>query len=232
MPKRSRRRGQRGSRRRTWIALALLVIIAVSGIGVYVYTKPPATTSSNQTSTAESEYAVILTTQGQMVVQLYPNVAPKTVANFISLAESGFYNNLVWHRIVAGFVIQTGDPTSRNGGGNPSTWGQTGSNQTVPLEASATTVAEGYVNDAGYLAMARGSSTNSGSSEFFINLVNNPSLNGNYTVFGKVITGFSVATAIGNLPVASSCTSTGGLTCPPVDPTNAEVLGITIQPTP
>jgi peptidyl-prolyl cis-trans isomerase B (cyclophilin B) len=253
MPKRSRRRGSKRSNRRTWIALSLLVIIAVSGIGVYAYTAKPAQSTSSTTSTitsvtttstnscstgtsasngAQGDYAVIDTTQGTMVVQLYPNVAPKTVANFINLADTGFYNDLVWHRIVAGFVIQTGDPTSRCAQGDPSSWGGTGSSQTVPLEANSTTVAEGYVNDEGYLAMARGSSNDSGSSQFFINLTNNTSLNGQYTVFGKVITGLDVALAIGNLPVASSCASSGELTCPPVTPSQAEVLSIVIQETP
>jgi len=177
-------------------------------------------------------YAAIVTSQGKMVVQLFPNAAPKTVANFISLARSGFYNNLVWHRIVAGFVIQTGDPTSRNGLGNPASWGQTGSNQTVPLEASATTVAEGYVHDVGYLGIARSASPNSGSSQFFINLTNNSSLNGAYTIFGKIVSGLEVAMAIGNLPVADSCAQTGGLTCPPANPKDAQILSITIQSTP
>jgi len=167
-----------------------------------------------------------------MVVQLFPNVAPKTVANFISLADTGFYNDLVWHRIVAGFVIQTGDPTSRCAEGSPSSWGSTGSSQTVPLEANSSTVAQGYVNNVGYLAMARGSSNNSGTSQFFINLANNTSLNGLYTVFGKVITGLDVASAIGKLQVSATCASSGDITCPPVDPSNAEVLSITIQDSP
>jgi cyclophilin family peptidyl-prolyl cis-trans isomerase len=173
-------------------------------------------------------YAVIDTTQGRMVAQLFPDVAPKTVANFIALAEAGFYNNLVWYRIVAGFVIQTGDPTSRNGGGNPSIWGMTGSNQTVPLEANATTVAAGYVNDVGYLGMARAVSRDSGSSQFYINLADNAPLNGDYTVFGRVISGLDVAMAIGRLPVARS----RGIASIPADPTNAEVLSITIQSSP
>ena len=167
-----------------------------------------------------------------MVVQLFPDAAPKTVASFISLAQSGFYNNLVWHRIVAGFVIQTGDPTSKNGAGNPATWGSMGSTQTVPLEASAATVAKGYVHDVGYLGIARSSSPDSGSSQFFINLTNNSSLNGSYTVFGKVVSGLSVATAIGDLPVADTCRQTGGLACPPANPKDAEILSITIQDSP
>jgi len=177
-------------------------------------------------------YAVIATTQGRMVVQLFPNGAPRTVANFISLAQAGFYDNLVWHRIVAGFVIQTGDPTSRNGGGNPMRWGQTSSDQTVPLEANAATVGEGYVHGVGYLGIARSASPDSGSSQFFINLTDNASLNGGYTVFGKVISGLDVAMAIGNLPVADSCAQTGGLMCPPANPKDAEILSITIQGSP
>ena len=172
-------------------------------------------------------YAVINTTQGRMVVQLFPKAAPDTVANFIKLAESGFYNNLVWHRIVAGFVIQTGDPTSRNGGGDPMAWGQTGSGLTVRLEANPTTVAEGYVNDVGYVGMARGASRDSGSSQFYINLANNAPLNENYTVFGKVISGLDVAMAIGKLPVVSSRWAS-----PPVKPADAEVLSISIQDSP
>src|SRR5580704_13122538 len=134
---------------------------------------------------AGGNYAAIVTTQGTMVVQLFADMAPKTVANFVSLANAGFYNDLVWHRIVAGFAIQIGDPTTRNGGGNQSAWGQTGSDKRVPLEANATTVAQGCVNDIGYLGMARTSDPNSGSSQFFINLADNAFLNGQYAVFGK-----------------------------------------------
>jgi len=156
--------------------------------------------------------------------QLFPSVAPKTVANFVNLANSGFYNNLVWHRIVAGFVIQTGDPNTRNGGGNPATWGTGGSNTTVPLETNSADVAAGYVNNVGYLGMARSSSPNSGSSQFYINLADNPSLNGQYTVFGKVISGMNAALTIGSLPVNSNSQ--------PVTPSQAMVLSITIKNTP
>jgi cyclophilin family peptidyl-prolyl cis-trans isomerase len=184
------------------------------------------------TSGAAGPYAVIETTQGRMVVQLFPSMAPKTVANFISLSSSRFYDNLVWHRIVAGFAIQIGDPTTRNGGGDESTWGQTGSDKRVPLEADARTVAQGCVNDVGYLGMARTSDPNSGSSQFFINLADNAFLNGQYTVFGRVIGGMDVADAIGKLPVNPACISSGGANCQPLDPTNAEILSITIRDSP
>lgn len=220
----------------------VIVIVVAAGSGIYLYAlntpgllgKGPSgsTTSSVTLPANQTVYALINTTQGSMEAQLFPNVAPKTVANFVSLANSGFYNNLVWHRIVKGFAIQTGDPTTRNGGGNQATWGQTGSNQTVPLETNQTVVNEGYVNSDGYLAMARTSDPNSGSSQFYINLGNNTSLNGQYTVFGKVISGLNVATAIGNLPVNAACQSSGGTSCQPSNPTQAEVTSITIRNSP
>ena len=145
-------------------------------------------------------YATLDTTNGTIVVELYRAQAPKTVSNFVSLAESGFYTNLVWHRIVKGFVIQTGDPTTKNGGGDRSTWGQTGSSQTVPLEIDPT-----LHNNIGYLGMARSTDPNSGSSQFYVNLANNNSLDGQYTVFGKVINsgGMTAAYALANAPVNS-----------------------------
>jgi cyclophilin family peptidyl-prolyl cis-trans isomerase len=141
-------------------------------------------------------FATLLTPQGTIEVELYPAQAPKTVANFVNLAQQGFYNNLTWHRVVKGFVIQTGDPTSKNAGGNNNTWGQHGSSQTIPLEIDSS-----LHNLAGYLGMARSSDPNSGSSQFYINLADNPSLDGNYTVFGKVTAGMNFALTIGNVPV-------------------------------
>jgi cyclophilin family peptidyl-prolyl cis-trans isomerase len=147
-------------------------------------------------------YATLNTTNGTIVVELYRAQAPKTVANIVSLAQSGFYSNLVWHRIVPGFVIQTGDPTTQNGGGTRSTWGQGGSGQTVPLE-----IDNSLHNNLGYLGMARSSDVNSGSSQFYINLANNNSLDGKYTVFGKVITGMEVANTIARTPIYTDQTS-------------------------
>jgi len=143
-------------------------------------------------------FATFVTSSGTIVVELYQIQAPKTVDNFVSLAQSGFYTNLTWHRIVKGFVIQTGDPNTKNGGGDRSTWGTGGSSQTVPLE-----IVGSLHNNAGYLGMARSGDPNSGSSQFYINLADNHSLDGSYTVFGKVISGMDVALALGNTPVNS-----------------------------
>ena len=217
----------------TYVVVAVVGIIIVASAGFYVYATSHSTISSTHSTTIQTTssgvstsgilYAVISTTQGTMEVELFQSLTPKTVDNFVSLADSGFYTDLVWHRIVQGFVIQTGDPTSKNGQGTPCSWGSTGSTQTVPLE-----IVSSLHNYEGYLGMARSSDPNSGSSQFYINLANNTSLDGQYTVFGKVISGLNVALAIGNLPV-TNCQNGG---TPPQNPTAAEVLSITIRTTP
>ena len=163
-------------------------------------------------------YAVIDTTAGVIVAELFPASAPKTVANFVNLANAGFFNGLVWHRIVRGFVVQTGDPLTKNGGGDRGLWGTGGSSQRVPLEISS------LRNDTGTLGMARSRDPNSGSSQFYISLADNAFLNGQYTVFGKVITGLEVAKKMGDLPVNSSEQ--------PLAPTQAMVTSVTIRNTP
>jgi len=227
-------------------AVAIIVVLVVGSVA-FLYTThsygvfpapPSSSTSTGSTTSAStvagqgSTYAIINTTQGTIEVQLFPNAAPKTVANFVSLANSGFYNHLVWHRIAKGFAIQIGDPTTKDGGGTQANWGSTSSPTTVPLEANQSTVAQGFVNNVGYLGVARTQDPNSGSSQFFINLSNNTSLNGQYTVFGKVINGMDIVSAISNLPVNPQCGPSGQLTCQPLTPTQAEILSTTIRNTP
>ncbi len=191
---RTRRRERRG---RIYL-LGTLVLIILVAVGWYVYAS--AQSANRNAAPSGIVYAKLNTAQGTIEVELYRNSAPKTVTNFVSLAKSGFYDNLVWHRIAKGFVIQTGDPNTRNGGGDRSTWGQGGSSQTVPLEIDSS-----LHNYVGYLGMARHpDDPNSGSSQFYINLANNtsnPNLDGQYTVFGKVISGMDSAFAIGNVLV-------------------------------
>jgi len=231
----------KGPNRTILIAVvAVIAIIAIAG-GYYVYSSSQHTTSSLDTTTSVTQsgsaattsstaasasglvYAKLDTSQGTFEIELFQSLTPKTVANFVSLANSGFYNNLVWHRIVAGFVIQTGDPTTKNGEGSPCSWGSGSSNTTMPFE-----YAPSLPNDAGYVAMASTAPKTAGTSQFFVNLADNPSLNGNYTVFGKVISGMNVVDAIGNLPV-TNC-PTGGT--PPSDPADAMLISVTIQNSP
>jgi cyclophilin family peptidyl-prolyl cis-trans isomerase len=177
-----------------------VTVLAIGKTGTTTVTATPTVTQAITTSAANPSagtYVKIGTSMGTIEVQLFPTSAPKTVANFVNLTNSGFYNNLVWHRIVKGFVIQTGDPNTRNGG-DRSLWGTGASSQSVPLEIDPS-----LHNYAGYLGMARGSDPNSGSSQFYINLANNTSLDGQYTVFGKVIAGMDVVQAIAGVPVNS-----------------------------
>src|SRR6266849_9005861 len=134
-----------GARRRTIITriAAAAIVAIIAGAGSYIYISNQGTTTQGSTSCTtgtlvvgapKGTYAKINTSLGCIEVQLYPSAAPKTVANFVNLSQTGFYNNLVWHRIVPGFVIQTGDPNTRNGGGNKTAWGQGTSGTNVPFE--------------------------------------------------------------------------------------------------
>jgi cyclophilin family peptidyl-prolyl cis-trans isomerase len=188
---------KRQGRGRLYLLLGV-ALIAIVVVGVYAY-------SASQ-SHPDIVYAKLNTSMGVIEVELYWSKTPQTVSNFVSLAKSGFYNNLVWHRIVKGFVIQTGDPYTKNGLNNDTgTWG-TGQGPTkLPLELDSS-----LHNYAGYLAMAHlPGDVNSGTSQFFINLVDNSaSLDGQYTVFGKVITGMDIVNSIGNAPVCTACNPT------------------------
>ena len=225
-----------GAQRRKMIRIVAVAIVAIiAGAGLYIYISNTYISTQSSTSTTETTscttgtlvlgapkgpYAKINTSLGCIEVQLYPSAAPKTVANFINLSQTGFFNNLVWHRIESDpsfSLIQTGDPNTRNGTGDRSTWGMGGSSKTVPLEINST-----LHNYVGYLGMARTSDPNSGSSQFYINLSNNTSLDGQYTVFGKVISGIEIARAIDKVPVNTSHQ--------PITP--VFVTSITIQDTP
>jgi cyclophilin family peptidyl-prolyl cis-trans isomerase len=122
--------------------------------------------------------AIIKTNKGEIVCQLYPEYAPKTVENFVKLAELGFYDGLIFHRYVENFVIQGGDPTGTG-------YGDAG--YTIPLE-----VHKKAKHIEGALGMARAQDPNSGSCQFYITLKPTPHLDGNYTVFGRVIKGMDV----------------------------------------
>lgn len=138
--------------------------------------------------------AVIETTLGTIEAELYPADAPKTVENFVGLAEEKYYDGLTFHRVVPGFVIQGGDPTGTGAGGK-SLWGGEFADE---LNPSAPSFKEGYKK--GVLAMANhGPNTNS--SQFFIMLADNTSLPKNYSIFGKVVKGMDVVEKIGHVAV-------------------------------
>jgi len=200
MVNKPRRRKQPGHGPTYLILGIILVLIAASVVYAYAvgfgpFNKQLASNTTTKTSTTESLlYARINTTLGSFEVELFNSSAPKTVTNFVNLVKSGFYTDLTWHRIEDGFVIQIGDPTTKNGGGNRSTWGESSSGTQITFENTP------YNNYAGYLAMASTAQKVGGTSQFFINLANNTSLDGDYAVFGKVIgNGMSIVDAIGNV---------------------------------
>lgn len=128
----------------------------------------------------------------QIKVELYPNVAPNTVKNFISLANKGFYNGLTFHRVIPGFMIQGGDPNG-NGTGGPG--------YSIKGEFIMNGFNNPLAHERGVISMANTiSDYNSAGSQFFIVVLADKSLNENYAAFGKVISGMSVVDSIANTP--------------------------------
>lgn len=138
------------------------------------------------------DVAVLDTTQGKIVFMFFPDVAPKTVENFKSLANKGFYDGTKFHRVIPGFMIQGGDPNSKDNDRTNDGTGGSGTN--VPAEFSMVDHKRGIVS------MARSQDPNSASSQFFIVVADSPHLNEQYTAFGKVVSGMEVADKIVNLP--------------------------------
>ncbi|MEM3172539.1 MAG: peptidylprolyl isomerase [Candidatus Nitrosotenuis sp.] len=135
--------------------------------------------------------ATISTKFGDIVIKLKPEVAPKTVENFVKLANSNFYDGTLFHRIEPGFVIQGGDPNTIDG--PPSTWGTGGPGYSIDAEISDLKHTK-YI-----VSMARGQNINSAGSQFFIMLGDAPWLDGLYTIFGEVIEGKDVVDKLGSL---------------------------------
>jgi peptidyl-prolyl cis-trans isomerase B (cyclophilin B) len=184
---------KRESRGRIYLVAILVVVIAV-GVGWYVYASGQ--TGNQNMAPTGIVYAKLNTSKGLIEIELYNKSAPKTVTNFVNLANSHFYDNLVWHRIAKNFVIQTGNSNSRNGLNN-STWSQAGTGQAIPFEND-----NSLHNAVGYVGMASTGPQVGGTTQFYININDNsPTLDGKYAVFGKVIVGMDVAYAIGNLPI-------------------------------
>ena len=134
---------------------------------------------------------VIETNHGKIVISLLPDIAPETVRNFTKLAESGFYDGTLFHRVIPGFMIQGGDPNTKQP--DKSNWGTGGPGYTINAEFNPRSHLRGIVS------MARASDPNSAGSQFFIVTTDSTFLDGEYTVFGEVTEGMDVADKIVNL---------------------------------
>lgn len=137
--------------------------------------------SNNPIATIEMEDG------GVMKVELYPDIAPNTVRNFLSLVSEGFYNGVIFHRVIPGFMIQGGDPQGT---------GMGGPGYCIKGEFRSNGFANNLKHERGVLSMARTMVPDSAGSQFFIMVANAPHLDGQYAAFGKVIEGMEVADKI------------------------------------
>jgi peptidyl-prolyl cis-trans isomerase B (cyclophilin B) len=144
-----------------------------------------------------NEVAVIKTTEGEMVIGFWPEVAPATVENFKKLARQGFYDGTAFHRIIKGFMIQGGDPLTKDPA-KEAAWGTGGPGYQIKAEFSNRPHVRGVIS------MARSRDPDSAGSQFFICHGDAASLNGKYTAFGALIKGDEVLEKIAGTPVAPS----------------------------
>ncbi|MGM9636017.1 MAG: peptidylprolyl isomerase [Candidatus Avispirillum sp.] len=129
---------------------------------------------------------------GKITLELYPDIAPITVENFVSLVKDGFYDGLTFHRVVNGFMIQGGDPNGNGTGG---------SDKTIKGEFAENGVENNLSHKRGVISMARSNNPDSASSQFFIMHQDNDYLDGKYAAFGKVTDGMDVVDAIASVDV-------------------------------
>ncbi len=186
-------------------------------------TQPPTPQPTEPAIVTSNEIAVIETTQGTIKIEFFPEAAPGHVDNFISLANKGFYDGTIFHRIMPGFVIQGGDPNTANGT-DRSLWGQGDPGYTIPAEFND------IPHDRGIVSMARAADPDSAGSQFFIVLrgdeLTKGVLDNKYTVFGRVIEGMDVVDKIAALETIVVGGSSDNRQ--PVDPDATRIISVEI----
>lgn len=175
-----------------YLACALSLIVGITSARADgTNAAPPAAKSDSD------KVAVINTTDGEMVIAFWPNEAPKTVANFEKLANQGFYDGTCFHRIIKGFMVQGGDPLTKDPN-QQDAWGTGGPGYNVNAEFND------HSHQYGVISMARSSDPNSAGSQFFIVDGNASFLDHQYTAFGHLIKGNDVLDKIADTPVGPS----------------------------
>lgn len=198
---------------KVYLILIILIIIALIATLCYGYYKKYTMEVKNPIVTMEVENF------GTIKLELYPEIAPETVANFVTLANNGFYNNLTFHRIVSGFMIQGGDPNG-DGTGTPTIGNLKNNDDTTKYSITGEFIANGHnenklKHQEGVISMARSDYTsysstlaeesyNSAGSQFFIMTKDNTSLDGYYAAFGKVIEGLDIVHKIEEVEVKAA----------------------------
>lgn len=137
------------------------------------------------------EVTIIMESGSRMIGKLYPDIAPNTVNNFISLANSGYYDGLIFHRVIPGFMIQGGDPTGT---------GMGGPGYSIPGEFRSNGFDNPLAHTLGVLSMARSRMPDSAGSQFFIMVADAPHLDGDYAAFGKITENVESAVNISQVP--------------------------------
>lgn len=189
-------------KRLAWLLSLLLCAVGTGGVlaeaadtSTSVYQAGEIVTSEAEQEAGNPIFVITMEDGSVMRGELYPDVAPESVGNFIALANSGFYDGLVFHRVIEGFMIQGGDPEG-TGGGGPG-WNIKG-------EFADNGVANDISHDLGVLSMARTPAPDSAGSQFFIVTGNAKHLDGQYAAFGRLLEGQEVANAIASTPVVGS----------------------------
>src|SRR6266481_2784531 len=172
--------------------LSVLLAVLLSAVVFAAEEKKEASPMSTS-----NEVAVIKTSEGEMVVQFWIDAAPNTIENFKKLARQGFYDGTIFHRIVKGFMIQGGDPNSKDPAKEDS-YGQGGPGYNIKAEFND------HGHERGVISMARGPDPDSAGSQFFICLAPVHRLDHQYTTFGKLIKGDDVLEKIGDTPVTKN----------------------------
>ena len=167
-----------------------LIWLAVAGAILLAMESPR---GQAQTASEKAPQAIIETKFGSMEIRFFPDKAPKHVENFIKLAKAGFYDKTIFHRVIPGFMIQGGDPNTKDEK-NKSQYGMGGPGHRVKAEFNDRPHVRGTVS------MARSPDPDSAGSQFFIVVKDSPSLDGKYTVFGEVVKGMEVADKIVSQP--------------------------------
>lgn len=166
--------------------LASLLVCALALVGCSNNTSDEARTTPKELPVA----TIVFKDYGTVKAELYPNIAPNTVNNFISLANNGFYDNLTFHRIIKDFMIQGGDPEGTGIGGP---------GYSIKGEFTKNNFKNDLKHTEGVLSMARSINNDSAGSQFFIMTKDTPSLDGEYASFGKVISGMDIIHEIENV---------------------------------
>lgn len=216
--------------------LALSLILAACAADPTPSPKPPCpeappTDTSAQATLTDAEQAAVVTNKGTFTIELYPDAAPLAAANFVALARCGFYDGISFHRILAGFVIQAGDPQTTTNRGDFAGIGTGGPGYSFEIEAPANELAyEPYVVSMAN-ALRRNASgqvesgADSNGSQFFINLADlSDGLPRDYTIFGRVIEGTDVVDQIGQVPVNDPQVGV------PLDPVIIESITVRVTP--